>query len=82
VTTEESGNGDQWTRRAATITVVWQAVRAPLCWTLGALLTTFLTIAWFVGHDPAPYLVMIDGGLLGIPFTFASRGGGRGNGEP
>lgn len=74
--TDATPDPDRWVNRSKTITIVWQAIRAPLFAVLGTLLLAFLSIAWFVGHPPAPYLVMVDAGLLGLPFFFLSQGGG------
>lgn len=66
---------DPWMRRAQTITAVWNAIRAPLCWTLAAGLMVFATVSSRYGHRVDPDLIVLIGALFGFPFFF--RDGGK-----
>lgn len=66
---------DRWTNRAKTLSTMWTAARAPLCWTLAALLTIGEAVGSFLGHPIDPQIVILIGGLFGLPFFFVSQGG-------
>lgn len=72
---ENEPDPKRWENRSRDLTVVWTAIRAPLLFILGTLLLVFLSVAWYLGHEIPPYLIMVDVGLFGTPMFFLSQGG-------
>lgn len=73
---ETPSTPDKWAGRANNITVFWKALWPPACWTLAAVLTIGEAVAAFLGHTIDPQIVVLIGGLFGLPFFSTGRGAG------